>query len=121
MPVTINSISYSNGTLSLSSLNTETTVFSYSGGQTDAIIEGWISLQNMQSGDITIVTVYVTVDGTNYYVFLQRTFAGPVNSPILRIHTLQIPPNMGIKVTINQISGTARSYPYYFITQVLSS
>jgi hypothetical protein len=121
MPVVINSIGYSNGTLSLSSLNTETTVFSFSGGSTDAIIEGWISLQNMQSGDITTVTVYVTVDGTNYYVFLQRTFAGPVSNPIMRIHTLQIPPGMGIKVTINQVSGTARSYPYYFVIQVLSS
>jgi len=121
MPVTINSISYSNGTLTLSSLNTETTVFSYSGGQTTVIIEGWISLQNMQTGDITIVTVYITVDGTNYYVFLQRTFAGPVDMPILRIHTIQIPPGMGIKITINQITGTPRSYPYYFITQVLSS
>jgi len=65
MPVVINSISYSNGTLSLSSLNTETTVFSYSGGQTDAIIEGWISLHNMHCGDIPYVTVYFTVDVTN--------------------------------------------------------
>ncbi len=121
MPVTLNSISYSNGTLSLSSLNTETTVFSYSGGQTDAIIEGYISMQNMQKGDITIVNVYITVDGTNYYLFLKHVIIGPPDMPIVRIHTLQIPPGMGIKVTINQITGTVRSYPYYFITQVLSA
>ena len=121
MPVVINSITYSSGTLSLSSLNSETTVFSLSGQQVDTIIEGWISMQNMQKGDITVVTVYITVDGTNYYPFLKHTIIGPADNPIVRIHTIQIPPNMGIKVTINQLTGTPRSYPYYFIAQVLSS
>jgi hypothetical protein len=121
MPVTINSINYASGTLSLSSLNSETAVYQFGPAPTDAIVEGYISLQNLQTGDIVVITVYISVDGTNYVVYLQNTIAAPVSMPVVRIHTVQLFPNMLMKVTINQISGTPRSYPYYFAAQVLSS
>jgi hypothetical protein len=105
MPVTINSINYSSGTLSLSSLNSETTVYQYGPAPSDAIVEGYISLQNIQTGDIVVITVYISVDGTNYVVYLQNTIAAPVSMPVVRIHTVQLFPNMLMKVTINQIWG----------------
>jgi len=121
MPVTINSINYASGTLSLSSLNSETAVYQFGPAPSDTIVEGYISLQNLQTGDIVVITVYISVDGTNYVVYLQNTIAAPVSMPVVRIHTVQLFPNMLMKVTINQISGTPRSYPYYFAAQVLSS
>ena len=121
MPVTINSINYASGSVTPSALNTETTVYTVSGLPSTAIVEGYISLQNMQVGDIVTITVYITVDGTNYYPFLRWTTPGPLAVPIIRIHALQIFPGMGLKVTINQIAGTPRAYPYYFAAQVLSS
>ncbi|MGC8584271.1 MAG: hypothetical protein ACP5MH_11195 [Thermoproteus sp.] len=67
------------------------------------------------------INVYIAVDGTNYYLFLSHTTTGPSSMPVVRIHAIQLLPGMGIKVTVNQVSGTPRSYPYYFAAQILSS
>jgi hypothetical protein len=84
-------------------------------------VEGWIDLGALDSGDAVIVREYIAVDGVNYRTFVTVTYSGPVSDPIVRFHSKQLTYNMKYKVTITQISGTLRSFPYSFILEVLGT
>jgi hypothetical protein len=103
-------------------LNTETTVIEITAQSDDYMVEGWIDLGNLASGDTVVIREYVAVDGTNYRLFIPpTTYNGPVDAPAIRFHTKQLTYNMKYKVTITQTAGTLRSFPYGFILEVLGS
>jgi hypothetical protein len=105
-----------------SALNTETTVLEIAGASDDYMVEGYLDLSALQSGDTLVVKEYISVDGQNYWTFLTVTYNGPVSDPIIRFHTKTLLYNMKYKVTINQTAGSAtRSFPYAFIQEVLGS
>jgi len=119
MPVIISSKSDYTGTITIPSLNTETTVIEVTGQTDDYIVEGYLDLSQLQSGDTLTVTEYIAVDGVNYQQFLSTQYTGPVSMPIIRFHAKTIQKNMKYKVTVNQTSGTTRKIPYGFIVEVL--
>jgi hypothetical protein len=119
MPVIIFSKSDYTGKITIPSLNTETTVLEVTGQTDDYIVEGYIDLSQLQSGDTLTVTEYIAIDGVNYQQFLSSQFSGPVSMPIIRFHAKTIQKNMKYKVTINQSSGTPRTIPYGFIVEVM--
>jgi hypothetical protein len=119
MPVVISSKTDYTGTLSIPSLNTETTVVEVSQQSDDYIVEGYLDLSQLQSEDALTVNEYIAVDGVNYQQFLSTQFSGPVSMPIIRFHAKTILKNMKYKVTVNQTSGTPRNIPYGFIVEVL--
>ena len=121
MPVIITSKTEYVGTASPSSLNSETTIVEF-GPETDTfIVEGWIDLSQLQSGDTVVIKVYVAVDGTNYHTYATATYYGPVSDPVVRIYSMQLCKSMKFKVTITQTTGTLRSFPYGFIKEVTGS
>jgi hypothetical protein len=86
------------------------------------MVEGYLDLSALQTGDGLIVKEYISVDGQNYWTFLTVTYSGPVSDPIIRFHTKTLLYNMLYKVTINQTSGSAtRSFPYGFIQELLGT
>jgi len=108
------------GTLTLSSLNTETTIVEVTGDGTHPfMVEGWVDLSALASGDSVTVTEYVCVDGSNYQVFLSSDFSGAQDMPILHFHMKTFLPSQKYKITINQTAGTLRSFPYAFIVELL--
>jgi len=119
MPVRIASKTDYVGTCSPSALNAETTVVEVTAQSDDYIVEGWLDVSALASGDVLVVTEYVAIDGTNYRVFGQITLSGSQASPAYRFHSKIFYKNMKYKVTVNQTSGTLRSFPYRFILQVL--
>jgi hypothetical protein len=119
MPVIIFSKSDYTGKITIPSLNTETTVLEVTGQTDDYIVEGYIDLSQLQSGDTLTVTEYIAIDGVNYQQFLSSQFSGPVSMPIIRFHAKTIQKNMKYKVTVNQSSGTPRTIPYGFIVEVM--
>jgi len=119
MPVVIVSKTPYSGTLTLSALNTETTVIEISGLTNDFIVEGYIDLRNLASGDAVVIKEYIAVDGSTYSSFITQSFSGPVSDPVIRFHSKTLLAGMNYKVTINQTAGTLRSFPYAFILQVL--
>jgi hypothetical protein len=121
MPVVIASKTRYSGTVSPSALNTETTVVEVGAQSDDYIVEGWIDLGALQSGDTVVIKVYVAVDGVNYRTYATVSYTGPVSDPIIRIHSTQLLYNMKFKVAITQTSGTLRSFPYGFIVEVMGS
>ena len=121
MPIVIASKTEYTGTVSPSALNTETTVIEITAQSDTYIVEGWIDLSQLQSGDTVVINIYVAVDGTNYRTYATVTYSGSVSNPIIRIHSMQLCKNMKFKVTITQTSGTLRSFPYGFVLEVMGT
>jgi hypothetical protein len=119
MPVRIKQKLRLTGTVTPSNLNVETTVISLDTQSNDYIVEGFISLRNMDSGDSLVVREYVIIDGTNYDKTDEITFSTVPNVKVVRVPAMTIPYNGQFKVTVTQTAGTVRSYPYVFIVQVL--
>jgi hypothetical protein len=121
MPVVIQSKTRYTGSVTPSALNTETTVVEITAQSDDYIVEGFIDLGALASGDAVVIKEYIAVDGTNYRLFSQVTYNGPVSEPIIRFHSKQLTYNMKYKVTITQTSGTLRSFPYGFLLEVMGT
>jgi hypothetical protein len=119
MPVIIASKTRYSGTASPPALNTETTVVEITGASDDYIVEGYIDLSQLASGDAVEVREYIAVDGVNYQLYARVTYSDPVSEPVIRFHAKTLLYNMKYKVTITQTSGTLRSFPYGFVQEVL--
>jgi hypothetical protein len=109
------------GTVTPSALNVETVVVDI-GAQADTyIVEGWLDLSAMGSGDTVVVCEYVAVDGVNLRRYACVTYSGVQSDPIVRFHSKQLLYNMLYRVTINQTAGTPRSFPYSFLIEVMGT
>ena len=107
------------GSVTPSALNSETTIIELGDQSDDYIIEGQISLQNMQSGDIVVVKVYCAIDGTNQILSDSMTIDTVPDNKVVRIPAITLPYNAKFKVTVMQTSGTLREFPYSFILQIM--
>ena len=121
MPVFVSDLIPYKGTVTPSDLNVETTVVEVSGLGVPFIVEGYIDLSQLQEGDVVEVREYISVDGTNYRLFLKSSFSGVQESPIIRFHSKTFTDDMKYKVTIIQTQGAIRSFPYRFIVEKLST
>jgi hypothetical protein len=119
MPVVVATKTRYSGTTTPTALNAETTVVEVGAQNDDYIVEGWLDLGNLVDGDTVIIKEYVAVDGVNYRLFTQARVDGPVPEPAVRFHAKLLGYNMKYKVTITQVAGTPRSFPYFFILEVL--
>ncbi len=121
MPVIISSKMRYTGSVTPPSLNTETTVVDIPPQSDDYMVEGYIDLGTLTSGDQVVVREYIALDGTSYRTYATVTYDGPVGDPIVRFHTKTIPYSAKYRVTITQTSGILRSFYYGFILEVLES
>jgi hypothetical protein len=109
------------GTVTLTATGTETVVVDIDAQADDYMVEGYIDLSALASGDMVVVTEYIAVDGVNYNIFSQVTYSGPVSESVIRLHTKTLLSSMKYRVTINQITGTPQSFPYGFVLEVLGA
>jgi hypothetical protein len=121
MPVVVQSKSRFIGTVTPSALNIETTVVEILSQSDDYMMEGWLDLGNLVSGDTVIVNEYVAIDGINYRLFTTVRVDAPVPEPAVRFHTKLFTYNVKYKVTITQVAGTLKSFPFSFILEVLKT
>lgn len=120
MPIIIASKTRYAGTITPSALNVETTVIEVPGLSDDYLIEGYLDLSSLSSGDTLVLREYISVDGVNYRLFNPPvTYTGPVSEPIIRFHTKTLLYNMRYRVTITQTSGALRSIPYAFLVELM--
>ncbi|MEM1540615.1 MAG: hypothetical protein QXJ07_04450 [Candidatus Bathyarchaeia archaeon] len=90
------------------------------GNQTDDyIVEGHISLQNLQASDIVRVNCYYTVDGFTLLISDSITVGGEQEVKAIRIPAITLPYNAKFRVGLTQLAGEVRSFPYAFIVQVM--
>jgi len=121
MPIAIVSKQELKGILTLPDLNVETTVVEIPPQPDSYIVEGWMDLSALQSGDTVVLKIYVAVDGTNYRSYLTLELDGPLDDPVYRIHAMTLCSTMKYKVTVTQKAGTPRSFPYGFVVEVMGS
>jgi len=119
VPVVVESKYRFYGTVTPPDLNVEATVVEIGAQSDDYIVEGYIDLSQLQSGDTVVVREYVAVDGVSLRKFLEVEFSGPVSEPVIRFHAKTLLYNMLYRVTVTQVSGTVRSFPYGFVLEVL--
>jgi len=121
MPIIIADKKRYSGSVSPSDLNVETTVIEVGPESDDYVVEGYIDLSQLQSGDAVTVCEYIAVDGENYQRFICADFSGPVENPVIRFHSKTLLSSMKYRVTVTQTQGTLRSFPYGFIKMVMGS
>ena len=119
MPVRIKQKIRYQGTITPENLNQETTVVDLADQADDYIVEGYISLRNMQSGDAVIIRTYIAVDGVNQDRADEASFSGPQLYPVIRIPAATLPYNGRFKVTLTQTAGSLKSFPYVVIVQIM--
>lgn len=120
MVVRVASVQSVEGTHTPSALNTEETVIEVVGDGTHwFMVEGEIDLSAMQSGDEVQIVEYHAVDGTNYQVYaaLTLTYDDVASDPVLHFHMKTFSPSKKFKITLNQTTGTVRSFPYSFVVE----
>ena len=122
MPVVIASKSRYSGSVTPPALNAETTVLEVIGQSDDYIVEGYIDVSQLASGDALEIREYIAVDGVNYQLFLRTTLSGPVTEPVLRLHTKTLLAPMKYKVTVVQTAGSSlKTFPYGFVVEVMGA
>jgi len=121
MPVIIYEKKTYSGQVTPPSLNTETTVIEIAGEDEEYMVEGYIDVSQLQSGDSITIREYIAVDGVNYNTYITLTLTGAQQDPVLRFHTKTLLRNMKYKITITQTSGTLRTFKYGFIEEVMMS
>jgi len=121
MPVIIASKTRYTGAATPSALNAETTVVEITAQSDDYIVEGYIDLGNLASGDAVTVREYIALDGANYRTYATVSYSGAVSDPIIRFHAKTLPNTARYRVTITQTAGALRSFPYAFILEVMGT
>jgi len=120
MPVRIRAKQRYQDSVTPTDLNVETDILNLSDQTDDFILEGYISLQNLASGDQVVIKVYLAVDGTNQVLSDKMTFSDVQEIPVVRIPALTLPYNAKPRITITQTAGTTlKSFPYAIIIQIM--
>jgi len=107
------------GTVTLSDLNTETDIINLGTYEDSIILEGYIDTSALQSGDVILLKIYAAIDGTNRRLVDYVTIDSPMTNPIIHLLSMTLPKDAQPRVTITQTAGTPRSFPYWFIVQVM--
>jgi len=107
------------GTVTPSDLNVETDIINLGTYENAIILEGYIDLSALQSGDSVKLIIYIAVDGSNRRKLDTVTVEGPLENPVIHVLSMTLPKDAQPRVTITQTAGELRSFPYWFIVQVL--
>jgi len=80
------------------------------------VISGHIDLQNMKEGDVVIIRQYIKVkeDG-EYKKYAEETYTGIQELPVIYITPKAV--DIAMKITLQQTSGTYKSFDYNFIRE----
>jgi len=119
MPVIIYEKKTYSGSVTPSDLNVETTVIEIAGEAEEYMVEGYIDVSQLQSGDSITIREYIAVDGVNYNTYITLTLSDAQQDPVLRFHTKTLLRSMKYKITITQTSGTIRTLKYGFVEEVM--
>jgi len=79
------------------------------------IMEGYIDLSQMLTGDEVVIEEFLAVDGASQKSLGKMVFIDTQDEPIVRFHSKTIKRDGKYKVELTQTKGTLRKYPYYFV------
>jgi hypothetical protein len=79
-------------------------------------VSGYISLANMETGDTVVIRQYMKLLNGEYKRYASETYTGAQENPIVYITPKELA--SAIKVTLQQTSGTYKTFDYLFIKEV---
>jgi hypothetical protein len=92
---------------------TEQTILEFVGV---GVVSGHVDLQNMAEGDTVIIRQYIKVsDDGSYKKYAEESYRGPQALPIIYLTPKAV--DVAMKVTIQQTSGTFKTFDYNFIRE----
>jgi len=115
MTVVISSKDVISGTATPTELGSPVVLVNIPSQPDEYIIEGYIDLSQMLTGDEVIIEEFIAVDGSNQQLLTKSKYANAQAEPIIRFHSKTIKRDALYKVQITQIAGTLRQFPYYFV------
>jgi len=115
MTVVIKSKEVLAGTVAPSALSEPALVVDIPDQPDEYIMEGYIDLSQMLTGDEVVIEEFLAVDGASQRLLTKMTFANAQDEPIIRFHSKTIKRDAKYRVQLTQMKGTLREYPYYFI------
>ena len=115
MTVVIKSKEVLAGTVAPSALSEPALVVDIPNQSDEYIVEGYIDLAQMLTGDEVVIEEFLAVDGASQRLLTKTTFANAQDEPIIRFHSKTIKRDAKYKVQLTQTKGTLRKYPYYFV------
>jgi len=115
MTVVIKSKEVLAGTVAPSALSEPALVVDIPDQPDEYIVEGYIDLSQMLTGDEVVIEEFLAVDGASQRLLTKMTFANAQDEPIIRFHSKTIKRDAKYRVQLTQTKGTLRKYPYYFI------
>jgi len=103
------------GTASPTALSQPTTVIDLGAEADEYIIEGYIDLSRMNSGDRVSLQESLIINGASRVTLTDASFAGALPEPAIRFHSKTMKRDAKYRVTLTQWDGTLKDYPYFFI------
>lgn len=105
------------GKVTITELNREYVVVDVPAVEDFYLVEGYLDLSNMDSDDSVEVKEYISVDGENLKPYSISRHKDVQEIPIIRFHTKTM--RYQYRITINQLSGIGKTYPYWIIVEIM--
>jgi len=115
MTVVIKSKEILSGTATPTALGDPVAVVDIPNQPDEYIMEGYIDLSQMLTGDEVVIEEFIAVDGASQRLLTKFKLIDTQEEPIVRFHSKTIKRDGKYKVQLTQTKGTLRKYPYYFI------
>jgi hypothetical protein len=80
-----------------------------------ARVSGYISLANMEAGDTVVIRQHIKLLNGEYKRYASETYTGVQENPIVYITPKELA--SGMKVTLQQTSGTYKTFGYTFVKE----
>lgn len=107
------------GTLIVSELGIEYTVVEFPDMDRDYVLMGLIDASQMDEGDAIELSLYVAVDGVNRRCVYRSIYSNTSPDKVIYVRPFVSPKDGKATITLRQISGVPKSFPYWIVGYVL--
>jgi len=108
------------GTLAVAEIGAEYTLAEFPDMDGDYMVVGIIDVSEMAEGDVIELSLYAAVDGANRRLVYRDTYATPSPEEVVYVRPFISPRDGRVKITLRQVSGEPKSFPYWLAGYVLS-
>jgi len=102
-------------------LNIETDVINLGVYEDAFLLEGFVDTSGMESGDVVVLKIYIAVDGQNRRLLDTAVIDSPLENPVVHVFSMILPRDAQPRVTVTQTAGSVKSFPYWFVVQVMET
>jgi len=106
-------------TLTVTEIGVEYTVADFPDMDRDYVLMGLIDASQIDEGDAIELSLYVAVDGVNRRCVYRTIYSNTSEEKVIYIRPFVSPKDGKARITLRQISGVPKSFPYWIVGYVL--